>query len=235
MKNPIFIGKEGKTEIKYIQEKIVKIGKNGVVETTYKSTGKLKPGNQGGDKLICRILRPSEFMLMYDTIAKGNKDDLTNFQMCLLLGARYNECKRIQLDKKMWDGNVHIEIKETKIKRKEKHSERWIKLSNKGKTIIPYFFDVNRYLPSVQTWDEKLQRWAQLAGITDEKHLGITSRMLRKTWESWLIFYYPNYILHILDSQGHTLTTSAKHYTRLPFDEEDRKLMTEWVQGWQLI
>jgi hypothetical protein len=214
MKNPIFIGTEGKTEIKYNKD------------------GSPKKGNQGGNKLRCRILRPSEFVAMYDVIAKGDKDDLTNFQMCLLLGARYQESRRIQSDKKMWDGNVHIEIKERKTKRKELHSERWIKLSNKGKTIIPYFFDVDRILPTVQTWDEKLQRWAQLAGITDENHIGITSRMLRKTWESWLIFYYPQYLMHILDSQGHTLTTSAKHYTRLPFDEEDRKLMTEWVQGW---
>jgi hypothetical protein len=36
-----------------------------------------------------------------------------------------------------------------------------------------------------------------------------------------------------LESQGHTLTTSVKHYIKLPFDEEDMKGMAEWVDGWK--
>ena len=214
MKEPIFIGIEGKTELKYNKK------------------GNIVPGRAGKNKLVCRVLRPSEFMAMYNVIAKGNRDDLTNFTMCLLLGARYGECQRIQNNPKWYDGNIYVHIKENKVKRVVK--DRYIRLSNKGKTLIGYFFsgNINRLLPCVQTWDEKLKRWAQLAGITDDKATGITSRMLRKSWESWLMFYYPNYVLHIMDSQGHTLTTSAKHYTRLPFDEEDAKIMREWVEGW---
>jgi len=214
MKEPIFIGTKGKTKKEFDKK------------------GNPISGKRGGDKLVCRILRPSEFMAMYNVIARGNQDDLTNFTMCLLLGARYEECRRIQSNPKWYDGNIYVHIKEHKVKRVVK--DRYIRLSNKGKTLIRFFFTphINRILPCVQTWDEKLKRWAQLAGITDENATGITSRMMRKTWESWLMFYYPTYTLHIMDSQGHTLTTSAKHYTRLPFDEEDAKIMKEWLEGW---
>ena len=92
MKEPLFIGTEGKTELKYDKK------------------GKILPGHQGGDKLVCRILRPSEFMSMYNVIAKGNRDDLTNFTLCLLLGARYNECQRIQNNPKWYDASCTVKI-----------------------------------------------------------------------------------------------------------------------------
>lgn len=165
---------------------------------------------------------------MHDIISKGNKDDLTNFDMCLLLGARYLECRRIQKNPKCFDKKNFIEVEEHKIKRTAQ--KRWIRLSNKGKTLILYFFDVKRKLPSVQAWDEKLKRWAELAGIGTE---GVTSRMLRKTWESWLMFYYPELSMMIAQSQGHTLITAMQHYVNIPFTDEDAKHMKEWVEGWK--
>ena len=205
--NPIILGLNG--------TKPVKIDKKG------KKSG-------GGEYLQCRILRPTEFVAMHDTIAKGDKDDLTNFDMTLLLGARYEECRRIQNHPEYFDKKTFVEVEEHKTKRTAK--KRWIRLSNKGKTLIHYFFDVDRRLPTVQTWDEKLKRWAELAGIGKE---GVTSRMMRKTWESWLMFYYPEQSMMIAQSQGHTLVTAMQHYINMPFTDEDAKLMKEWVEGWK--
>lgn len=207
MENPIILGPSGKTK--------VKIDKKG-----------RKSG--GGNHLQCRILRPSEFVAIHNMVANGNKDDLTNLDMCLLLGARYEECRRIQAHPEWFDKKIFVEIDEHKTKRVAK--KRWIRLSNKGKTLIPYFFDCDRRLPNVQTWDEKLKRWADLAGIGSA---GVTSRMMRKTWESWLMFYYPEQDMMIAQSQGHTLLTAMQHYINMPFSDSDINLMKEWVEGWR--
>lgn len=171
-----------------------------------------------------RIFRPSEI----SEIRKQMKiTDKTNFDMCLLLGARYLECQRIQNNPKWYDGNF-IYLKEHKVKRE--HSQRYIKLSARGKNTIDYFFANEKYLPSVQAWDVKLKLWASNAGLTSE---GVTARSLRKTWESWLVSCYPEKQVFIFLSQGHNEMIAIKHYLNLPFTSEEKKEMQEWVGGWE--
>ena len=171
-----------------------------------------------------RILRPHE----YELLRQGAKtvENQTNMDACLLLGARYNECREIQKNKDWFDGTfVNIPV-EKKVKRKGK--ERWIRLNPAGQLTLPHFFG-NKPLPTPQTQGENMKRWAEKVGLDP---IGLCPRSLRKTWESWLAYFYPGQIHLVFLSQGHTEITSLQHYMNLPFTDEDRAKMKKWVEGW---
>lgn len=176
-----------------------------------------------GKKVKTRILRPSELNLMRKQM---KIEDRTQFDMILLLGARYEECRRIQKNPKWYDGNF-VHVQEHKVKRVT--SQRFIRLSSKGKNTIDYFFSTKKHLPTFQTYNDKLKRWAELAGIDPE---AISVRSLRKTYESWLVISYPHASAIIYGSQGHNEITSLKHYTNMPFTADEVKEMKEWVDGY---
>jgi len=170
-----------------------------------------------------RILRPSE----YEQLRHGARkvENQTNLDACLLLGARYGECQNIQKHKEWFDGKkfVHIPIEKKTMRPEE---GRWIRLNPLGVMTLPHFFN-NKPLPTPQTWGENLKRWAKRAGLNP---IGLWSRSLRKTWESWLVYYYPQLTPQIFQSQGHTRTTSLEHYINLPFTDDDN--IKKWVEGW---
>lgn len=174
-----------------------------------------------------RILRPSEYLQLRSAAKKIVNQ--TNLDGCLLLGARYLECVRIQNNSEWFDGNF-IHLPWTKELSKSKHNpERWVRLSSMGKIIMPYFMENKKRLPTVQGWDYHLKSWADKAGLGAE---GITARTLRKSYESWLVFFYPQASNLIFLSQGHSTLTSLQHYINVPFTEEDRAGMKKWVEGW---
>lgn len=180
-----------------------------------------------GKKNKTRILRPDEYAQL--RAAVGQIEKQTVLDACLLLGARYLECVRIQKHPKWFDGNFIHQPWIKDLGRSRHHPERWIRLSSRGKFIMPYFFKSSWRLPSVQAMNSNLKRWAALAGLSPE---GISPRMLRKTYESWLVFYFPNASNIVFLSQGHTTLTSLQHYVNLPFLESERSGMKEWVDGW---
>jgi integrase len=180
-----------------------------------------------GKKVKTRILRPYEFELLREGAKKT--ENKTLLDGCLLLGARYKECQNIQNNQQWFDGNfIHLPS-EAQKKVKRRQIERWIRLSSMGKAILPYFFENRKRLPSIQAWDYSLPIWGKKAGLDI---LGISARTLRKTYESWLIFYFPEATNLIYLSQGHTTLTSLQHYINLPFLEEDKNKMKRWVDGW---
>ncbi|MBN1455985.1 MAG: site-specific integrase [Methanomicrobia archaeon] len=180
-----------------------------------------------GKKIKTRILRPSEFEQL--RLGAKRTENRTLLDACLLLGARYTECQKIQANARWFDGNfVHLPS-EAQRKVKRKQAERWIRLSSMGKTILPYFFENRKRLPSIQAWDYALVQWAEQGGLNP---VGISSRTMRKTYESWLIFYFPEATNLVYLSQGHTTLTSLQHYINLPFIDEDKKSMGKWVEGW---
>lgn len=179
-----------------------------------------------GNKIKTRILRPSEYEVLRE--GAGKLENQTLLDSCLLLGARYEECRRIQKNPEWFDGNfIHLPS-EAQKKVRRTQTERWIRLSSMGKAILPYFFEV-RKMPAVQAWNENLLRWIKRGGFDQ---VGISARTLRKTYESWLIFSFPAATNLIYLSQGHTTLTSLQHYVNLPFLEEDKRLMKHWVEGW---
>ena len=107
-----------------------------------------------GKKVKTRILRPYEFELLREGAKKT--ENKTLLDGCLMLGARYKECQKIQSNSNWFDGNfIHLPS-EAQKKVKRKQIERWIRLSSMGKTILPYFFENKKRLPSIQAWDHSL-------------------------------------------------------------------------------
>jgi len=174
-----------------------------------------------------RILRPRE----YEQLREGAKtlDNRTRLDALLLSGVRYVEAQRLQIHPDWLDGKfVHLpEFAERKVKRRQK--ERWIRLSSRGVTLLPHFFD-KPSLPDWKTWSENLERWAKRGGLDP---IGLSAKMSRKTWESWLVASYPERVLEVFLSQGHTETTALQHYLNLPFTESDKNAMFDWTSGWE--
>ena len=173
-----------------------------------------------------RILRPSEYVLLRD--AAGSLENQTRLDALLLTGARYVECQRLHEHPEWLDGRFAHLPAEASRKVLRRQRERWVWLSSKGVTVLPYFFE-GKQLPGWKAWERNMRRWAEKAAL-DPAY--ISAKSTRKSWESWLVYYYPNQIQAIFLSQGHTEITALKHYVNLPFTEEDRRDMKEWVEGW---
>jgi len=47
-----------------------------------------------------------------------------------------------------------------------------------------------------------------------------------------MVMSYPERVLEVFLSQGHSEMTSLTHYLNLPFTEVDRLQMKDWVLGW---
>jgi integrase len=174
-----------------------------------------------------RILRPREFRVLLNAVPL--LDQQTQLQMLLLTGMRYIEAKRFQSYPSWWDGDFIHMPREACRKDKRTQQERWIRLNNQGKTIIRYFVKCRRPLPTNQAWGMAMKRWGRAAGLDP---VGLCAKTTRKTWESWLMFYYPQQFHVITQSQGHTTTTSLQHYLNMPFTDVDRLEMKDYVEGW---
>jgi len=169
-----------------------------------------------------RILRPME----YEAIRKAVKlEQAIMLDGLLLTGMRYVEARRFQQQPEWLERNF-IHVPSLKVKAKQK--ERWIRLSNYAQQTIPLFLKGTK-LPGKATFDKNLKRWSQKAGIDP---IGLCAKTTRKTMESWLVFYYPDRIVNIMQSQGHDTLTSLEHYLNLPFDNTDKEAMKKWLDGW---
>ena len=79
------------------------------------------------------------------------------------------------------------------------------------------------------SWRQDLVR-AAIKSNMDLK--GITPKMLRKTWVSWLMAIYPEDGLRIASSAGHDIRTMQNHYLSLPFSNVERERIRFYVHGW---
>jgi len=172
-----------------------------------------------------RIFRPFEAKALIDKGIPTFKHQLL-FKSLLFSGTRYAECKRLKENPEWFDGDF-IMLFSTKVKATQK--ERWVRLNPRGKEVIQQYIKSDFKLPHNITWNENLKRWATKAGL-DTK--AISAKTTRKTWESWLAFYYPTKHLQIIQSQGHTAKTAFNHYLNMPFTDNDSIQMKEFVEGW---
>ena len=176
-----------------------------------------------------RIFRPFEWQRVLSGCPKIELR--TMLEALLFTGMRYVEMQRFQEYPSWFDGDfVHLpnELASKKVKRTQR--ERWVRLNGQGKMVVRYFLNNNKKLPTYQTWNENLRTWARRGGLRDLE--GVCCKSTRKTWESWLLFYYPNRIFDITTSQGHTQTISIQHYVNMPFSERDQLEIKNYVQGW---
>lgn len=175
-----------------------------------------------------RILRPSE----YEAVLKGctKKHHRTMLQALLYTGMRYIELQKFQETPSWFTGEfIHLpHTVDRKVKRKQ--PERWVRLNQQGRMIVEYFLQMDEELPAYQNWRDNMRRWAINGGVSPE---GMGVKTTRKTWESWLMFYYPGYMADITLSQGHDTVTSIQHYLNMPFTEVDHLQMKNYVEGWR--
>ena len=175
-----------------------------------------------------RILRPDE----YHALREGSKK-LSNqiwLDAMLLTGMRYEELRRLQ-QYPSWFKGGYIDMPKgngNKTKKYARQRERTIHLSTMGKIILPIFLQ-GKVLPSRQSMDINLKRWAWNAPMNDTD---ISVKTFRKTWESWMVSSYPGMKAEIFLSQGHTEMISLNHYLNIPFDDVDRLRMKPYVEGW---
>ncbi|MCL4447054.1 MAG: site-specific integrase [Candidatus Thermoplasmatota archaeon] len=167
------------------------------------------------------ILRPSEFKQIYAACDRRHQVILSSL---LFTGMRYQELIRFREHPEWFDKKQFIKLPPGSGQKKVKRSapERWIRLSYRGREAVQSLFDYQ--LPSNNSINQ------YLAYNFDIKNFSLKS--LRKTYESWLVFYYPEHQLQVSMSQGHTIITQIRHYLNLPFTEQDKLEMKEFVEGW---
>lgn len=175
-----------------------------------------------------RILRPNEYKAIENEILKIHHRIM--FQTLLFTGMRYIEAKRLQDNPQWFDSNfIKITVGKGIMKNQIRMKERWIRLNALGKMAVTNYLGLKDRLPSNQTWRENMIRWAEAAGI---ETVGLCPKTSRKTWESWLMFYYETKPLQILMSQGHSGEISLRHYLNFPFTAQDKMEMEQYVGGW---
>lgn len=171
-----------------------------------------------------RILRPCEVRQLVNAIPKNENKE--KFEALLYTGSRYSELKWLYDNPKYFTGKT---IKVFSTKPEAVFEERYIRLNVQGQRAISYFLRSKKNLPHYTVWDENLKRWAKMANL-DPK--GISIKTTRKTWESFLVTYYPKNLDFIYLSQGHTRMTALEFYLMLPFTDEDIEDMKFYVEGW---
>jgi len=176
----------------------------------------------------CRILKPAEVTKMIRAIPKVAYVDM--FEALLYSGCRYIEMQRVYKHPEWFrDKFIHL-TKEGSRKKKATISERYIHLNQAGISAIRHFLDGDKNLPTYKAWRDNLSRWAKLAEISPDM---FSPKTTRKTWESWLVWYYPEKIATVFGSQGHNELTALRHYVNLPFTSEDKIDMKRYVEGWE--
>ncbi|PYB68567.1 integrase [Thermoplasma sp. Kam2015] len=176
-----------------------------------------------------RILRPSEYEALRSAASPKYR---VVFDTALMTGMRVVEL-RLFLKNPSWFDGTFIHLPRIAIKKKKATiNQRWIHLSSRGRALIENIHQIlgEADLPTETSLRDYMHRKALIAGIDP---YGLNMKMFRKTWESWLIASYPDRKEEIFLSQGHTSLTALQHYVNLPFTEEDRLKMKEWVEGWR--
>jgi integrase len=175
-----------------------------------------------------RILRPNEWEALLQAVTK--KHHRTMLQTLLYTGMRYIELQRFQEYPGWFTGDfIHLpKIADRKVHRTQ--PERWVRLNQQGRIVVEYFLQLKDKLPAYQNWRDNMRRWALAAKLSPN---GLGVKTTRKTWESWLMFYYPGFMADITLSQGHDTVTSIQHYLNMPFTEVDQLMMKNYVEGWR--
>lgn len=147
---------------------------------------------RSSEKFEVRILRPVEFETLRDAMVPNTMRICASL---LLTRMRYAELQRFMENPDWPDGKFINLPRGFMLKVKAKQRERAMRLSDMGKTLLPGLFQVLHPLPELPDLDMKLRRLSKriLEGTP------INNKSFRKTWESLLVFYYPDKALtHIL-------------------------------------
>jgi integrase len=119
------------------------------------------------------------------------------------------------------------------LKVKAKQKERLVLLSfigtSKVRDLVASIMRGEIKPITKQGWGQDLKR----AALKGEMNIrGISPKMLRKTWISWLMLWYPQDGLRIASSAGHDTGTLIRHYMSLPFSPQEKEQVKAYVIGW---
>ena len=115
-------------------------------------------------------------------------------------------------------------------KKKIKMKERYVILNPLGVRVIESFIEQQQPLPDHNVWRENLVRWAKMANIDPGR---LSSKTTRKTWECWLVASYPLMSNIVFISQGHTDMVALQYYVTIPFNDQEKSEMREFIYGWE--
>ena len=177
-----------------------------------------------------RILTPMEFDKLSRAITKYDYKILLS--IALYTGMRYVELRRLQRHPEWFlkDRNcIHLP-KEAMKKKKRKMQDRYVYLVPASLNYLDMFFKI-RKLPRIQQWNNLLKNWAFKANLGSE---GISAKITRKTWESWLAISNKDKIEMVCMNQGHTQFIAIKHYLNLPFTDEEKQQICNRTAGWMI-
>ena len=179
-----------------------------------------------------QILTPTEYDLLRDQL---NPSHRLIWDGMIFTGMRVQEFWRF-VEHPEWfhPDRSYVELpKGAILKVKAKQKERMVLLSNVGVRAIKDLVSAikrGEVEPiSVAGWRQNLVRAATKANIPLR---GLTPKMARKTWVSWLMAVYPTDGLRIAASMGHDTGTLIRHYLNLPFAQHEREQIRMYVSGW---
>ncbi|MDD5187532.1 MAG: site-specific integrase [Methanoregula sp.] len=200
-----------------------------------------------------RVLTPSEADGIRQVIEKPSLKAL--YDLLLYTGLRFVEVAQLRDNPEIFDPERKtITIRSGKVKASQ--ISRNVCLSDKGLHAVeeylalpskPYSlppeaveeYKKKKARQAAHLWQENLIRWAQRSRLVQipgqeetNNPTGITVRTTRKSWESWLLAAYPEKIVNITLSQGHTETTALRHYFNISFLPEEKEAIKSEVIGW---
>lgn len=174
-----------------------------------------------------RILPPDEFVQLRKSLKNTHQ---VLFDGLLATGMRGEEFWRFIQNPQWFDsdrGVIHLP-RQASLKTRSKQRERDVHLTYWGLHAVERLFDNDIDPMSRVAWRMDLLRAAERAGMSID---GISPKMTRKTWESWLVTSYPSMTVQIALSQGHTTLTAMEHYLNLSFSPGEKDDMKRYVTG----
>lgn len=174
-----------------------------------------------------RILNPFEYDEYVSNIDKAYHR--TQFDINFWSGMRYVEFRRFY-EHPEWHLKIRksIHLPEEAVKKQKRiMKERWIyPLPPQLDSVMSYFHN-NPKPPTNKVCNENYKRWAIKSGF-DPK--GFTTKMTRKTIESWMVAAGVQLNVICL-RQGHDELTSMNHYTGLPFSDVEKTEIKKRLAG----
>lgn len=196
-----------------------------------------------------RILTPAEFEKLIDQITKQSL--LLLVRVMLFTGMRFEEIIRLKQHPEDFN-ETSRSVWVQSGKKKAKSPERYVPLTEAGTQAVKGFLEDERATyPSSQGMTQNFTKWANNAyfdpiperqmtelhgaNIGKERRniYGVSVKMMRRTWENWLLTVYPERVFDIMNAQGHDVSTSSDHYAGAVFSPEDVEQIREYVKGWK--
>ena len=131
------------------------------------------------------------------------------------------------------------------LKEKAKQAERSVILSSWGAERMEQIVDAAKrgevrplskmawYLAVKRAGKKCLEKGTIPVEVSMEVDLDtLRPSCTRKTWTSWLVASYPDYISLVAHSNGHTSDIMLEHYLNPSFAEDDLAMIPMYTDGW---